>query len=89
MVDSGACTAVLKPHSFPNTDIKQTILSGQAYRACGGNEVRNLGEKRVAVLDSEGHIMSDIDVQVTDKVTRLLLAVSKLCEMCRGSMSCF
>ena len=36
VVDSGACTAVLKPQSFPNTKLVQTALSGQSYKACVG-----------------------------------------------------
>ena len=46
----------------------------------GGESVQNLGEKQVTGLDSEGQVMSPIGYQVTDKITRNLLAVSKICE---------
>ena len=60
VIDSGACTAVLKPDAFPNTAVRKTNLSGTRYKACGGNPVTNMGEKKVAVVDSEGNVISDL-----------------------------
>ena len=47
-VDSGACVSIAPPHAFPNTVLhSKNAAYGKIYGACGGEAVRNVGEKRV------------------------------------------
>ena len=78
-IDSGACDAVCPPHSFSNTSLNvHNKEFGKPYGACGGETVRNIGSKAVTCLTNGG--VSDYVFQVGDKLTKPLLAVSKICE---------
>ena len=76
-IDSGACDSIIPPSVFTNTPIAQSKEMGRSYGACGGEEVVNLGTKKVKALTKEGKII-DIQYQVGDKITRPLTAVSQL-----------
>ena len=79
-VDSGACDAVCPPKSFEHTHIDvSNVDRGNTYGACGGETVTNIGCKHVRCLTGEGSIQK-YDFQVGDKLTKPLLAVSKICE---------
>ena len=82
-VDSGACDAIVPPSIFQHTPAIKHEEFGRTYAACGGETVTNLGVKNVQCLLSSGDIKS-IPFQVGDKVTRGLLAVSKLAELGAG-----
>ena len=76
-VDSGACDAVCPPHSFSNTHLNtRNSEFGKPHGACGGETVRNIGSKTVKCLTSGG--VSNYVFQVGDKLTKPLLAVSKI-----------
>ena len=83
-IDSGACEAVCPSQAFPHTHIcTDTIEYGKCYGACGGETVKNIGEKNVGFVSGSGTIHK-YDFQVGDRITKPLLAVSKICESKRG-----
>ena len=83
-IDSGACEAVCPQQAFPYTHIcSDTIEYGKCYGACGGETVRNMGQKDVGFVSGSGTIHK-YDFQVGDKITKPLLAVSKICESKKG-----
>ena len=79
VIDSGARDSVTHLKAFSNTPLTVTAETGHRYRACGGEPVINCGSKNVTASDCEGNMLQ-FPVQVTDKITRTLLSVSKLCE---------
>ena len=83
-VDSGACDNVCPPAAFPETPINPNSSEvGKCYGACGGETVKNIGEKRPKCLTPSGTIQEHT-FQVGDKITKPLLAVSKICEKQQG-----
>ena len=78
-VDSGACDSVSHPASFPNTHSEKTDEYGKVYGACGGEAVQNIGTKHPVLLTKEGKLVKHT-FQIGNKITKHLLAVSKLCE---------
>ena len=60
-----------------------TIEYGKCSGACGGETVKNIGEKNVGFVSGSGTIHK-YDFQVGDKITKPLLAVSKVCESKKG-----
>ena len=82
-VDSGACDAVCPPNAFENTPLnKNNREYGKSYGACGGETVFNIGSKELTCLTESG--ISKYTFQVGDKLTKPLLAVSKICEAGKG-----
>ena len=78
-VDSGACDAVCPPGYFVNTETNTKNHDyGHAYGACGGETVRNIGSKFVQLSTETG--TQSYEFQIGDKLTKPLLAVSKICE---------
>ena len=82
-VDSGACTTIAPPSSFPNTPSFWTPKVGRVYGACGGEVVKNIGTKTVN-YETENHMNYSIDFEVGDKITKPLIAVSEQCSRGRG-----
>ena len=79
-IDSGACDAVCPSNTFENTTIGTSNKEyGNSYGACGGETVKNIGCKRVKCITGSGSIQH-YDFQVCDKLTKPLLAVSKICQ---------
>ena len=78
-IDSGACENIVPASCFPHTPLLRAADFGSHYGACGGETVTNIGEKKVTCLTTENEI-TQIEFQVGDKITRSLVAVSKLCE---------
>ena len=86
-IDSGACDSVCPPSSFPNTILNpKNKEQGRCYGACGGETVRNIGSKEFKCLTGSGETHNCI-FQVGDRITKPLLAVSKICET--GKSVCF
>ena len=76
-IDSGACTTIAPPSSFPNTPIHWTPKVGKVYGACGGEAVKNIGNKTVNYQASKKDFK--IEFEIGDKITKPLIAVSDLC----------
>ena len=58
---------------------KNPCTTGHTYKSCGGESVVNQGCEHLVAIDSHDTIIH-MPFQVTDKITRVLLSVSKLCE---------
>ena len=68
---------------FKNTPTKKHKEFGSVYKACGGENVINIGMKSVKCITKEGDIRT-LSFQVGDLVTRGLLAVSQLASLGAG-----
>ena len=83
-LDSGACDAVCPPSAFPNIKLNgNNRENGKQYGACGGEAVKNIGSKAFSCVTSGG-IQHTYTFQVGDKLTKPLLAVSKVCKEKKG-----
>ena len=83
-LDSGACDAVCPPSAFPNTKLNiNNRENGKQYGACGGETVKNIGSKALSCVTSGG-VQHTYTFQVGDKLTKPLLAVSKVCSEKKG-----
>ena len=79
-VDSGACDAVCPPHAFKNTPMNTNNHEfNKSYGACGGETVKNIGCKSVRFVSVTGE-KHKYEFQIGDRITKPLLAVSKICE---------
>ena len=74
-VDSGACDSFIPPRMFKNTPTKKHKEFGSVYKACGGENVINIGMENVKCITKEGDIRT-LPFQVNDLLTCGLLAVS-------------
>ena len=77
-VDSGACTTIAPPHAFPHTHMYSTNKVGKVYGACGGEAVKNIGNKLVH-FKTDNDITLTIEFEIGDKITKPLIAVSDEC----------
>ena len=83
-VDSGACDAIVPPGVFPNTAVARHNECGATYRACGEETVTNLGLLKCVEYMFPSGLRKKFDFQVGDKITKSLLAVSKLAQSGAG-----
>ena len=75
-VDSGAGESVCPADFFPDYEMHQTAKVGNLYRAAGGQELRNLGEKRPKM--KVNGIATAMTFQATSHVRKPLAAASKI-----------
>ena len=75
-VDSGAGESVCPVDFFPDYETHQTEKVGNLYRAAGGQELRNMGEKRPQ-FKTNG-IATAMTFQATSHVRKPLAAASKI-----------
>ena len=75
-IDSGAGESVCPVDFFPDYEMHQTEKVGNLYRAAGGHELRNMGEKRPK-LKING-VAASMTFQATSHVRKPLAAASKI-----------
>ena len=75
-VDSGAGESVCPVDFFPDYETHHTEKDGNLYRAAGGQELRNMGEKRPK-FKTNG-IAASMTFQATSHVRKPLAAASKI-----------
>ena len=73
-VDSGAGESVCPVDFFPDYEMHETGKAGNLYRAAGGQELRNMGEKRPK-LKING-VAASMTFQATSHVRKPLSAAS-------------
>ena len=75
-VDSGAGESVCPEGAFPDFETHQTDKVGNLYRAAGGQELRNVGEKRPRFKING--IQTSMTFQATTHVKKPLAAASRI-----------
>ena len=75
-VDTGAGESVCPVDNFPDYEMHETEKVGNLYRAAGGQELRNMGEKRPK-LKMNG-VAASMTFQATSHVRKPLAAASKI-----------
>ena len=75
-IDSGAGESVCPVDFSPDYELHQTEKVGNLYRAAGGQELRNMGEKRPK-LEING-VAASMTFQATSHVRKPLAAASKI-----------
>ncbi len=75
-VGSGAVGSVCPVEAFPDCETHVTDKNGKKYRAAGGEELENAGEKR-APFRING-IQTAMTFQATTKVKKPLAAASRI-----------
>ena len=75
-VDSGAGESVCPIAAFPSYEAKKTAKTGATYRAAGGQQLTNVGEKRPNFMSAG--IGGSMAFQATTDVQKPLAAASKI-----------
>jgi len=75
-IDSGAGESVCPVDFFPDYETHETEKVGNLYRAAGGQELRNVGEKRPKL--KIGGVPVSMTFQATSHVRKPLAAASKI-----------
>ena len=75
-IDSGAGESVCPVDFFPDYEMHKTEKVGNLYRAAGGQELRNMGEKRPRLKISG--VTTSMTFQATSHVRKPLAAASKI-----------
>jgi hypothetical protein len=75
-VDSGAGESVCPTDFFPDYETHETEKVGNLYRAAGGQELKNMGEKRPKLRI--GGVPVSMTFQATSHVRKPLAAASKI-----------
>ena len=75
-IDSGAGESVCPVDFFPDYPMHETEKVGNLYRAAGGQELRNMGEKRPKI--KIGGVAASMTFQATSHVRKPLAAASKI-----------
>jgi hypothetical protein len=75
-LDSGAGESVCPVDAFPSYATKKTPKTGTTYRAAGGQELKNVGEKRPTFRS--GGVACSMAFQATTDVKKPLAAAAQL-----------
>ena len=75
-IDSGAGESVCPVDFFPDYETHETEKVGNLYRAAGGQELKNMGEKRPKL--KIGGVPVSMTFQATSHVRKPLAAASKI-----------
>jgi len=88
IMDSGAAETICGTQHVVKDSVKSTKASrsGMTYYAADGGEIPKLGESKIAGESSEG-IPVSLTAQVSNKVSRILIAIRRACE--QGNMVVF